>query len=80
MSLRKMLYGDARRVHEQMDAMLDSEDSLIVLMDGTRAISYAHGFGVSPCQLELLTVEIERAVRAVGGAGNQQQGEQEALP
>jgi hypothetical protein len=27
MSLRKMLYGDARRVHELMDAMLDSEDS-----------------------------------------------------
>jgi hypothetical protein len=40
---------------------------VIVLVDGTRTISYAHGFGVSPSQLELLMVEIERAVRNVGG-------------
>lgn len=34
-----------------------------------RAISFGQGFGVSPCQLELVTVEIARAVRGVGGAG-----------
>lgn len=67
MSLREMLGADADRVHEQVDALLDSEDGLIVLVDGSRAISYAQGFGISPCQLELLMVEIERAVRAVGG-------------
>jgi hypothetical protein len=67
MSLRQMLGADADRVHEQVDALLDSEDGLIVLVDGSRAISYAHGFGTSPCQLELLMIEIERAVRANGG-------------
>jgi hypothetical protein len=66
MSLRKTLGADADRVHEQLDGLLDSEDGMIILVDGSRAISYAHGFGISPCQLELLMVEIERAVRNKG--------------
>jgi hypothetical protein len=67
MSLRKMLGTDADRIHEQVDAMLDRQDAMIVLVDGSRAISYAHGFGTSPDQLELLALEIERAVRSVAG-------------
>jgi rhodanese-related sulfurtransferase len=67
MSLRKMLGADAARVHEQVDAFLDSEDGMILLVDGSRAISYTRGFGISPCQMELLTLEIERAIRHVGG-------------
>ena len=67
MSLRKMLGADVRRVHEQVDALLDGEDAMIVLVDGSRAISYAHGFAASPDQLELLASEIERAVRSVAG-------------
>jgi hypothetical protein len=67
MSLREMLGADVDRVHEQVDAMLDSEDAMIVLVDGSRAISYAQGFGTSPDQLELLALEIERAVRSVAG-------------
>jgi hypothetical protein len=67
MSLRTMLGADTDRVHEQVDALLDSEDGMILLIDGSRVISYAHGFGTSPCQLESLMVEIERAVRDVGG-------------
>ena len=67
MTLRRSLGPDAARVQELVDQLLDSEDSLIVLIDGRRAVSYAAGLGLSPCQLELLTVEIERAVRAVGG-------------
>jgi hypothetical protein len=63
-----MLGGEANRVHQQVDALLDSADGMIVLIDGSRAISYAHGLRMSPCQLELLLVEIERAVRNVGGA------------
>ena len=35
-------------------------------MLGADAISSAHGFGVSPCQRELLVLAIERAVRNVG--------------
>jgi hypothetical protein len=62
-----MLGSDADRIHEQVDALLDSEDAMIVLVDGSRAMSYAHGFGTSPDQLELLALEIERAVRGVAG-------------
>jgi hypothetical protein len=67
MSLRTMLGADTDRVHEQVDALLDTEDGMIVLIDGSRAISYGHGFGISPCQLESLMIEIEKAVRNVGG-------------
>ncbi len=66
MSLRKVLGADVDRVHEQVDALLDSEDAMIVLVDGSRAINYAQGFGISPSQLELLALEIERAVRIHG--------------
>jgi hypothetical protein len=62
-TLRQALGNDARRVHELVDTLLDSEDSLIVLIDHRRAISFAEGFGFSPCQLELVTAEIERGVR-----------------
>jgi hypothetical protein len=68
MSLRTMLGADTDRVHEQVDALLDSEDGVIVLIDRSRAISYAHGFGISPCQLESLMVDIERTVRNVGAS------------
>ena len=37
-------------------------------------MTYTQGFGVSPCQLELLSVELERAVRDVVG-GQQQLAE-----
>ena len=72
MTLRRLLGGDARRVHELVDQLLDSEDSLIVLIDGPRTISFAEGFGLSPCQLELITMEIERAVRTIAGTGGLQ--------
>jgi hypothetical protein len=67
MSLRKMLGTDADRIHDQVDALLDGEDAMIVLVDGSRAMSYVHGFGTSPDQLELLALDIERAVRSVAG-------------
>lgn len=63
MTIRQALGGDARRVHEAVDRLLDSEDGLIMLIDGQRAISYGGGLGLSPCQLELVAIEIERAVR-----------------
>jgi hypothetical protein len=67
MTLRESLGGDVRRVHEQVDALLDREDGLLVLFDGVRMVSYTHGFDVSPSQLELLSIDLERAVRNVGG-------------
>jgi hypothetical protein len=67
MTLRESLGHDAQRVHEQVDGLLDRDDGLLVLFDGDRMVSYTQGFGVSPDQLELLSVELERAVRVVVG-------------
>jgi hypothetical protein len=61
------LGADVDRVHAQDDALLDSENALILLVDRSRVVSYADGLGISPCQLELLMVEIERTVRKVDG-------------
>lgn len=68
MTWRQRHEDEAASVHEQVDAMLDSEDSIVILMDGRRAINYARGFGLSACQLELLANDIERLVRTVTGA------------
>lgn len=65
MTLRQALGGDAQVVHDLVDQLLDSEDALIVLVGGQRAVSFAGGFGLSPCQLELVSVDIERAVRKI---------------
>ena len=67
MTLRESLGGDVQRVHERVDALLDSEDVVLVLYDGGRVVTYAQGFGVSASQLELLGVEVERALRNVVG-------------
>ena len=67
MTLRKMLGNDVERVHEQLESLLDSGDGLITLFDGRRMVIYTQGFIASPCQLELLGVEIERLVRSVVG-------------
>ena len=67
MTFRRVLGDDERLVHQQVDDLLDREDGLIVLFDGDRMVSYSAGFGVSPCQLELLIVEIERSLRSVIG-------------
>jgi len=60
MSPRDGLGTAVAQVHERVDSLLDSEDAMIVLVDDARAISYAHGFGLSPSQLELLALEVER--------------------
>jgi hypothetical protein len=67
MTLRESLGGDVRRIHELVDALLDREDGILALFDGVRVISFTHGFGVSASQLELLSVELERALRNVVG-------------
>jgi len=67
MTLRQHLGPDAERVHTQVEALLDSEDAVLVLVDGSRAITYAKGFGISPSHLELVSLDIERAVRSAAG-------------
>jgi hypothetical protein len=67
MTPREALGGDVHRVHAQVDALLNQDDVLLVLFDGDRMVSYMQGFGLSPCQLELLSVDLEREVRGVIG-------------
>lgn len=43
MTLREAHGGGTRRVHEPVDQLLDREDTLIVLLDERRAISYGQG-------------------------------------
>lgn len=69
MTLRKALGPDVRRVHELVDRLLDSEDGLIVLVDGERVVSFGEGFGLSPCHHELVALEIERTIRTATGEG-----------
>ena len=47
MTLRQGLGADVQRIYEQIDDLLDSEDAIIILADGHRAIHYARGFGLS---------------------------------
>jgi hypothetical protein len=68
MTLRESLGDDVQRIHDVVDALLDKEDGILALFDGGRVVTFAHGFGVSASQLELLSVELERAVRNVVGA------------
>jgi hypothetical protein len=64
-TLRQRLGPDVRRIYEQVDNLLDSEDAIIILADAHGAIHYARGFGLSACHHELLAVEIDRAIRAL---------------
>ena len=63
MTLRQAMGEGAHRIHDLVDELLDREDGLIVLIDGRRAVTYGAGFGLSPCQHELASNDIERAVR-----------------
>jgi hypothetical protein len=68
-SLRQALGGDTGRLHELLEEVLDRENVVVLLFDGDRAVNYISGFGLSPCQHELMAVEIERMVRAAGAPG-----------
>src|SRR3954466_6262463 len=65
MTLRQQFEDEGSGVHDQVDAILDSEDSMIIVIDARRAINYVRGSALSPCQLELLANDIERLVRTV---------------
>jgi hypothetical protein len=69
MTLRQALGGDARRLHELLETLLDREDAVVLLFDGDRAVSYINGFGLSPSQHEFLALEIEQTMRAAGAIG-----------
>ena len=65
MSLREAYGADVERIYELVDRLLDSPDGVLVLMDAQRTVSYSQGFGLSPCQLELLALQFERTLALV---------------
>jgi hypothetical protein len=65
-TLRQALGGDTERLHELLEELLDTEDVVVLLFDGDRAVNYSNGFGLSPSQHELMALAIERIVRAAG--------------
>ena len=78
MTLRESLGGEGRRIHDLLDALLDREDGVLVFFDGSRVVTYAEGFDVSASQIELLGVELERALRkAVGRRRARRKGNHE---
>jgi hypothetical protein len=74
MTLREALGGDVRRIHEQVDALLDREDGVVALFDGGRVVTYAQGFAASASQLEFLGVELERAMHNLVGRSSNKRG------
>jgi hypothetical protein len=80
MTLREAFGGDVQRIHALVETLLDKEDGVLAFFDGGRVVTYAQGFGISASQLELLGVELERALRAAvgqpaGGAGRRRNRE-----
>ncbi len=57
--------SDTDRMQRLMAACLAADDAVVVLIDRTRAVSFMRGFGLSPCQMELLGVQIEENVRGL---------------
>jgi hypothetical protein len=68
MTLRRSLGLHTRRVYDRLEKVLDSDDGMIVLVDRHGATSYLQGFELTGCQLEGLSLEIERAIRAATGS------------
>jgi hypothetical protein len=65
MTLRDALGADAGQVYKRMDEVLDREDGIILLVDRRHVTSYLQGCGLSGYQIELLSGELEIAVRAL---------------
>ncbi len=51
--------------HQPVDQLLDAEDSIVIVIGQKQVRTYVQGFGLSGCQLEMLSLRVERAVRAL---------------
>jgi hypothetical protein len=69
MTFREALHGGDEEIRRRLEALMDSEDAVIVLAGHDGITSYAHGFGISGCQAEMLGQELESAIRLAGGIG-----------
>jgi hypothetical protein len=69
MTLREMLDATGHTVTKRLDQVLDSEDAIVILVDGAGVTTFYHGFGASGCQLELAAARVDAALRDVVGNG-----------
>lgn len=65
MTLREVLGSAQTDVRRRLEQVLDSEDAIILLIDRHGTTTYAHGFAVSGCQLEMVGNAIESLLREV---------------
>lgn len=66
MTFREALGGDLE-LRRRLDALLESDDAVVVMADRHGVASYAHGFGISGCQLEFMIRDVEAAIRLARG-------------
>lgn len=69
MTFREALAGGDLELRRRLDALLESDDAVVVMADRHGVASYAHGFGISGCQLEFMIREVEAAIRFARGEG-----------
>ena len=62
---------DRQRLDELVARTPEPHDALILVIERTRTTTYGRVCGFSPCQLELLAVDIDRAVRGLTRAARQ---------
>lgn len=55
--------GDADALRRRLEQILDSEDALVILADRRQVTSFARGFSVSGCQLEMIDREVAGVVQ-----------------
>ena len=63
MSPRLTLEPHAQGVTRPVDQLLEGEDSIVIVVGRKQITTHAQGFDLSGCQLELLSLRIERAIR-----------------
>jgi hypothetical protein len=56
-------------ITKRLEQVLDSENAIVILVDGAGVTTFYHGFGASGCQLELAAARVDVALRDLVGNG-----------
>ncbi|HEX7086395.1 MAG TPA: hypothetical protein VF198_08525 [Vicinamibacterales bacterium] len=68
MTLRDALQGSEGVIRARLEEVLDSEDAVVLLANRRGITTFAHGFGVSGCQLEMMGRALEALLRELAAA------------
>ena len=77
MKLRQALGGDARRIHEVVDQLLDGEDSLILLVDGAAGDQLRRRIRFITMSTRTRDDRARAGSEGRGGTCHQEEGEEE---